>query len=144
MGIRDALTHEITPRVALVVITLAMCTLWVWAFGKAPIAAEQDGFVMRIHLASDVQTIVGKDIDELKKQSNDTSRKVDNIKVALDQILADYYSKRIKDATRQRCKLPPAETGERDRLWDQISQDVSLYKVYSGDSGYQRPTCSDV
>lgn len=144
MGMREALSSEITPRVALVVLTLAMCGLWVWAFGKAPIVADQDGFVLRIHLASDVQTIVGKDIDDLKKQSADTSRKVDNIKVALDAILADYYSKRIKDATRQRCKLPLAEIGERDRLWDQISKDLNLYRGYSGDTGFQRPTCQDV
>lgn len=144
MGLREALTKDISREVILVVIVLAMCSLWVWAFGKVPVVADPDGFVMRVHLASDVQTIVGKDIDELKHQSAKTEQKVDNIKVALDAILADYYSKRIKDATRQRCKLPLGETGERDRLWDQISKDINLYRIYSGDVTFQRPTCLDV
>lgn len=143
MGFREALMKDISREVMLVAIVLAMCGLWLWAFGKVPIEG-QDGFVLRVTLASDVQTIVGKDIGDLKQQSAETSKKVDNIKVALDAILADYYSKRVKDATRQRCKLPPTETGERDRLWDQIGKDLNLYRIYSGDTTFQRPTCSDV
>lgn len=124
--------------------TLAMCGLWVWAFGKAPIVADPDGFVMQVHLAESVRTIVGKDIEDLKQQAKETSRKVDNIKTALDAILADYYIKRVRDATRKRCKLPLNETSERDRLWDQIGKDLNLYRIYSGDSTLQRPTCRDV
>lgn len=143
MGIRDTLLQNLPKEVLIVVSILVMVGLWTWAFGKVPIEG-QEGFVMRVTLANDVKTIVGRDIDELKKQSKETSQKVDNIKVALDQILADYYSKRIKAAVRQRCKLNPLETSERDRLWDQINQDVNLYKQYSGDREYQRPTCSEV
>lgn len=143
MGIKETLTQEITPKVAIVIVVLAMCGLWAWAFGKIPIEG-QNGFVMRITLASDVQTIVGKDIDDLKKQAGETSKKVDNIKTALDQILADYYSKRVKDGVRQRCKLNPLETAERDRLWDQINKDLNLYRIYSGDTEWQRPTCGEV
>lgn len=143
MGIRDTLTKDISREVLLVIIVIGMLGLWAWAFGKVPIDGEH-GFVMRVTLATDVQTIVGKDINDLKAQSHETAQKVDNIKIALDAILADYYSKRVKDATRQRCKLAPLETGERDRLWDQIGKDVNLYRIYSGDGTYQRPTCSDV
>ena len=143
MGLRDVLLHDITPRATLVVTIVGMIGLWAWAFGKVPVVGE-DGFVLRVTLAKDVQTIVGGDINDLKRQSADTSKKVDNIKVALDAILADYYSKRVKEATRQRCKLPPTETAERDRLWDQINLDLNLYRIYSGDMQWQRPSCSEV
>lgn len=139
----SALKNEFTPRVTIVIIIVAMAGLWAWAFGKVPIAGDH-GFVLRASLAGDVKTIVGKDVDELKAESAKTSRQVSDIKVALDQILADYYSKRIKDAVRQRCKLNPIDTGERDRLWDQINRDVYLYKQYSKDEYYTRPTCSEV
>ncbi len=151
MGIKETLTKDLSREVMLVILVLGMCSLWVWAFGKVPIIAEHDGFVLRVNLPGDVQTIVGKDIDDLRKQSSETSKKidqtaskVDNIKVALDAILADYYSKRVKEAVRQRCKLPLTEIGERDRLWDQINRDLNLYRVYSGDRDWQRPSCGEV
>lgn len=143
MGIKETLTNGISREIMLVIIVLGMLGLWAWAFGQVPIAGEH-GFVLKATLAGDVKTIVGNDVDDLRRQSAETSKKVDNIKVALDAILADYYSKRVKDATRQRCKLPPGETGERDRLWDQIGKDLNLYRIYSGDSTFQRPTCQDV
>lgn len=144
MGFRETLTKDFSREVIIVVIVLAMMGLWAWAFGKVPIAAERDGFVLRISLAGDVQTIVGKDIDDLKKQGGETSKQVQDIKTALDQILADYYSKRVKDGVRQRCKLNPLDTSERDRLWDQITKDMNLYRIYSGDVEWQRPTCGEV
>jgi hypothetical protein len=143
VGIKETLTNDFTPRVTIVIVLLAMTGLWAWAFGKVPIPGDH-GFVLRVQLAGDVQTIVGKDINDLKAASKETSEKVDNIKVALDQILADYYNKRVKDAVRQRCKLNPLETAERDRLWDQINKDWNLYRIYSGDRETPRPTCSDV
>jgi len=143
VGIKETLTSGMSREVIIVMVLLAMTGLWAWAFGKVPIDGEH-GFVMRVTLSDDVKTIVGKDVEGLKKQSQETSQKVDNIKIALDRILADYYSKRIKDATRQRCKLPLGEIAERDRLWDQINGDVNLYRQYSGDTSYQRPTCQDV
>lgn len=143
MGIREKLTQDISREVMVVMTVIAMLGMWMWAFGKVPVEGEH-GFVLKATLAADVKTIVGKDIDELKQQSAQTSTKVDQIKVALDAILADYYSKRIKDATRQRCKLGAADTAERDRLWDQINADLNLYRMYSGDQNYQRPSCSEV
>lgn len=125
-------------------LTLVMSGLWVWAFGKAPVISNPDGFVLRVTLAGDVRTIVGKDIDDLKRQSTETAAKVDNIKISLDAILADYYSKRVKEAVRQRCKLAENAISERDRLWDQINKDLNLYRVYSGDSQWQRPSCGEV
>lgn len=126
------------------VVLLAMCGLWAWAFGKVPVEGEH-GFVLRASLADGVKTIVGDDIDGLKTQSAQTSKQVTDIKIALDQILADYYSKRVKDGVRQRCKLNPLlDIGERDRLWDQINKDLNLYRIYSGDITWQRPSCSEV
>lgn len=139
----DTLLHGITQRVMLVMTVIAMMGLWAWALGKVPIPGEH-GFVFQSEVNAQIQQQVGKDIDQLKKQSAETSTKVDNIKVALDAILADYYSKRIKDAVRQRCKLPPTQVEDRDRLWDQITRDVGLYRQYSGDLNYERPTCTDV
>lgn len=139
----DTLIKLLPPKVLLIVVVISMCGLWAWAFGQIPVEG-QHGFVLKETLANDVQRIVGSDIEALKKQSATTERKVDRIKVALDRILADYYSKRIKDATRQRCKLPVGETAERDRLWDQINSDLNLYRMYSGDERYQRPTCGEV
>lgn len=139
----DRLLQGITQRVAIVIAVLAMCFLWVWAFGQIPIPGEH-GFVFHAELTRAIQQQVGKDIDDLKKQSGETSTKVDKIKVALDQILADYYSKRIKEAVRQRCKLPSTAIEDRDRLWDQITQDVNLYRSYSGDRYYERPSCAEV
>lgn len=135
----DGLTH----RGVVVVIILAMAGLWSWALGFVPIPGDY-GFVYKAELHDTLQKGVGQDIDQLKKQSAETSTKVDNIKTALDQILADYYSKRIKDAVRQRCKLPPTAVEDRDRLWDQITKDVNLYRIYSGDGHYERPTCLEV
>jgi hypothetical protein len=143
MGVKESLTSGFSREVVIVIVLLAQVGLWVWAFGKVPIPGEH-GFVFKSQLAAETQTIVGQRVDELKRESRETAKKVDNIKVALDQILADYYSKRIKDAVRQRCKLHPLETAERDRLWDQINRDVTLYKMYSGDTEYIRPTCSEV
>lgn len=143
MGISDKLLEGVSHKVIFMIVLLAMIGLWSWAFGLVPIAGEH-GFVLQAELDQRVKDGVGKDIDALKKQSAETSTKVDNIKTALDQILADYYSKRIKDAVRQRCKLPSNAIEDRDRLWDQITKDVNLYRIYSGDSNYERPTCVDV
>lgn len=143
MGIKEILTNDLTPRATLVVTIIGMLGLWAWAFGKVPVVG-QDGFVLRVTLAGDVRTIVGKDIDDLKRQSTETAAKVDNIKISLDAILADYYSKRVKEGVRQRCKLAESAISERDRLWDQINKDLNLYRVYSGDSQWQRPSCGEV
>lgn len=143
MNIKETLANEFTPRVTIVIIIVAMAGLWLWAFGKVPIPGDH-GFVLRVSLAGDVKTIVGDDIDDLKKQSGETSKQVNDIKMALDQILADYYSKRVKDGVRQRCKTDILNTAERDRLWDQINKDLNLYRIYSGDMDWQRPTCSEV
>lgn len=143
MGLKETLTKDISREVIVVIVVLAMCGLWVWAFGGVPIKG-QDGFVLRVTLASDVQTIVGKDIDELKRQTTEMSSQTREIKTALDQILADYYAKRVKDGVRQRCKLSPLDTAERDRLWDQINEDLRMYRIYSGDMDWQRPTCGEV
>lgn len=139
----DKLLQGISQRVSLVMTVLAMCGLWAWALGKVPIPGEH-GFVYQTELKAQVQQQVGQDIDQLKKQTAETSTKVDNIKTALDQILADYYSKRVQDEVRRRCKLPLTETEERARLWDQITKDVNLYRIYSGDSNYDRPSCAEV
>lgn len=143
MGIRDRLLEGFSQRALIVLSILVMMGMWIWALGQIPIPGEH-GFVLAAELDAVIQGKVGQDIDSLKKQSKETSTKVDNIKVALDQILADYYSKRIKDGVRQRCKLPPASVEDRDRLWDQITKDVNLYKIYSGDQSYIRPTCFEV
>lgn len=135
----DGLTH----RGVFVVIILAMAGLWSWALGMVPIPGQY-GFVYQAELSQKIQDGVGKDIDALKSQTRETSTKVDNIKTALDQILADYYSKRIRDGVRQRCKLPPTAVEERDRLWDQVTKDLNLYHIYSGDKSFERPTCLDV
>lgn len=139
----DNLLHNVPQKVSLVIAVVAMMGLWLWALGKVPIPGEY-GFVYQAEISKRIKLEVGQDIDQLKKQSAETSTKVDNIKVALDQILADYYSKRIKDGVRQRCKLPVTAVEDRDRLWDQITKDVNLYRMYSGDLHYERPSCSDV
>lgn len=143
MGIRDQLLQGFSQRVLVVIAILVMMGMWVWAVGQIPIPGEH-GFVFAAELDDKIKGKVGQDIDQLKKQTAETSTKVDNIKIALDQILADYYSKRIKDAVRQRCKIPLTDTAERDRLWDQMAKDVNLYRQYSGDQNYIRPSCQEV
>lgn len=123
------------------VVLLAMMGMWAWALGKVPVEGEH-GFAYKQSLAAEVQTIVGKDIDDLKKQQTTTSSKVDSIKTSLDAVLADLYSKRVFENTRKRCKA--ADPDERARLFNEINKDVNLYRIYSGDTGYQRPGCDEV
>lgn len=143
MNCTELFLKDVSHKVIAMIVLLAMIGLWAWAFGMVPVTGEH-GFVLRAELPLLIQAQQGHDIDELKKQAAETSTKVDNIKTALDQILADYYSKRVQDGVRRRCKLSPLETEERARLWDQITRDVNLYRIYSGDSNYERPSCSEV
>lgn len=141
MPIVEKLTSQFTWRTTVSVVLLAMMGMWAWATGHAPIEG-QHGFVLRQSLVGEVQTIVGKDIDDLKKQQSTTEAKVDSIKSSLDAVLADLYAKRIFENTRKRCKATDNE--ERARLFNEINKDVNLYRIYSGDSIYQKPTCDEV
>lgn len=143
MTIPPGLVKDLPQKVIFVIVILAMCGLWAWALGQVPIPGEH-GFVYQAELDQRIHTAVGQDIDSLKKETAETSTKVDSIKVALDRILADYYSKLVIDETRRRCKLPATEIDERIRLFDQINKDVNLYRIYSGDVNYLRPTCADL
>lgn len=143
MGIPETILNQLPQKVVTMLIVLAMLGLWTWALGKMPIPGEH-GFVYQAELKQQIQSAVGSDIDSLKTQSAETSTKVDSIKTALDQILADYYSKRVIDEVRRRCKLAAGEMDEKARLFDQINKDVNLYRIYSGDTSYVRPTCADI
>lgn len=141
--IGEKLVSTLTWRSTMVLVMIVMSGLWAWALGKVPIAGEY-GFVLQAELEQKIKGAVGPDIDTLKKQSAETSKNVDSIKTSLDAVLADLYSKKIKDGVRQRCRLPVTSTEERDRLWDQISRDLNLYRKYSGDATYVRPGCDEV
>lgn len=139
----EKLTEVLTWKTTMIFIIIAMIGLWSWALGKVPIAGDY-GFVLQADLEKRIKQTVGRDIDDLKAQSTTTSDKVDSIKTSLDAVLADLYGKRLKEGVRQRCKLPPTATEERDRLWDQINRDLNLYRKYSGDPTYVRPGCEEV
>lgn len=150
MNLRAALLADLTPherlRITVVSILLVILGFITWALGLIPLPGPQ-GFVYAAEFDAKVHAIVGdvqKDLGELKQQSQQTAAKVDKVSIALDAVLADYYSKRINEAMRRRCKLSSSEVDERVRLWQQINQDVLLYRQYSGDSTYQRPSCDEV
>jgi hypothetical protein len=150
MGVRDALTRDLTPverwRVALVTTLMGIFSFIFWSLGLIPLPGDH-GFIYAATFETRVQAVVGdvkKELGELKQQSQQTAAKVDKVAAGLDAVLTDYYSKRITSAVRQRCKLPVTDVDERARLWEQINSDVRFYRQYSGDATYQRPSCEEV